>query len=644
MKSNPFSIYSEKKYRKKNHGHSLDWEESSFNEAENPEEYYHGFDLRPKLYALGFVLGAIFLFLAGRLFYLQIFKNDYYRKVADGNHVRVQAVLAPRGIIYDSQGQPLVQNVPSFELVVTPLDLPQNNYEDEVRKLAAIMKFDPDATIAEIKKSNPNSFQEISVIQGLDRDSAIVFEAQADDFPGFSVENNPVRQYADPLIFSHPLGYTGKVNDTELAAHANDNYLLNDYIGKDGLELSYDQFLRGVDGKKQVEVDARGIVKSVLGEIPATPGDSAYLNIDAGLQRFLYNDIITKNGNKKAAAVAVDPRSGKILALLSLPGFDSNLFSQKISVTDYQNLLSDGRHPLFDRAVSGTYPPGSTIKPVIASAALQEQVVTPQTKITDNGDLVVGNFHFHGWKPGGLGPMDVRSAIAMSSDIYFYTVGGGQSNLGISGLGPERLEKYDYLFGMGQKLGIDVPAENSGMIASPEWRKAHYADPAKQAWYLGDTYHESIGQGDMAVTPLQVAMWTATVANGGTLYQPYILNKVVDADGQTVKQNNPEVIRSNFIDAQNIEIVREGMRQTVTAGTARSLNTLPITSAGKTGTAQFDSANPSAAHAWFTAFAPYENPQIAITVLIEAGGEGSSASVPIVRDALQWWAQNRYGK
>ncbi len=639
----PFSIYDSPHKEKRRRVHSLDFEESSFAEAENPEEYAASPIPSKGIAAALCILLIIFGALFGRLAYLQISKGKFYAALARGNNTRVQEILAPRGIIYDSQGTPLVQNVPSFELVVTPVDLPKN-YEDEIAALSKFMGFDANVLAAQIKKYGRNTFQPISAVQDVPRDAALAFETRQAEFPGFAIEDNPVRNYLNSLIFSHLLGYTGKINDSELAANPNSGYLLDDYIGKNGLEYSYEKYLRGIDGEKQVEVDALGKVRSALGEIPPQNGDNLYLNVDAGLQTFLYNDIVAKNGNKKAAAVAVDPQTGQVLALVSVPGYDDNLFARGISETDYAKLENDPNHPLFDRAISGLYPPGSTIKPVIASAGLQEGVINENTKILDNGDLVVGGYNFHGWKPGGLGLMDVRSAIAMSSDIYFYTVGGGQQKLGISGLGIERLAKYDYLFGMGQKLGIDLPGEAAGVIGSPEWRKEHYSDPAKQAWYLGDTYHESIGQGDMEVTPLQDIMWTAAVANGGTLYRPYVVNKVVDNKGNVVLQNKPQVIRSGFIDPKNIQIVRQGMRQTVLSGTAQSLKSLPITSAGKTGTAQFDSANPMAAHAWFTAFAPYENPQIAIVVLIEAGGEGFSAAEPIVKDTLQWWAQNRYLK
>lgn len=636
----PFSIYNSK-FDKSRSGSSLDWEEGALFHAEEPDDYYEGQSTETKSGVYLAALTLIFAVLGFRLGYLQIAHGSQYKALADNNRLRVQTILAPRGIIFDSQNQPLVENVPSFELVATPADLPQDKILETLQNLSAFVTFDVNDVYNKIKQEGPKSFRVVSVAPNLPKDVALVFESKAGDFPGFSIENNPLRQYKEPQVFSHLLGYTGKITDKELASNSSDEYALNDYIGKSGLELSYESYLKGVQGRKQVEVDAKGNMKNVHGQVDPQTGDSLVLNIDGDLQRELYKDIVAKNGNKKAAAVAINPQTGQVLALVSLPGFDNNLFSNGITQKDYSALINDPQKPLFDRAIAGTYPPGSTIKPTIAAAALQENVVTDQTKIFDNGDLVLGGYHFHGWKAGGLGSMDIRSAIAMSSDIYFYTVGGGQAALNIPGLGPERLAKYDYLFGMGQKLGIDLPGEQPGVVASPEWKKQYFNDRASQLWYPGDTYHISIGQGDMLATPLQVAMWTATVANGGTLYKPYVLDKVVDNTGKVVLKNQPTVIRAGFIDPKNIEIVREGMRQTVTSGTARSLSTLPVTAAGKTGTAQFDAADPKATHAWFTAFAPYENPQIVITVLIEAGGEGSSAASPVVKDTLKWWADNR---
>jgi penicillin-binding protein 2 len=632
---------------KQNHSefyNSLDWEEAALQTSEDPEDYYEGHNNEPRSFLFGFFMVVAFSALFIRLGILQVVNGPHYRALAEGNRLRVQYILAPRGIIYDRNDKPIVQNVPNFELVLTPADLPKEGFDSEIDSLAALTAVPAEEIRKKIENANRNSFQAISIATSLTKEATLVFESRASEFPGFTIQNNPIRNYPNPLVYSHLLGYTGKINDRELAAHKDEDYLFNDFIGKNGIEDSYEKYLRGIAGQKQVEVDASAKIKSVIGEIPPTPGNSLVLNIDSELQQRLYDEMVKKNGSHKGAAVAIDPQSGKVLALVSLPGYDTNLFARGISQTNYQALLNSPDHPLLNRTVSGTYPPGSTIKPALAAAVLEEKVVTPETKIFDNGDLVYGGYHFRGWKLSGLGPMDVRSAIAMSSDIYFYTVGGGQERLSIEGLGPERMAKYYELFGMGQRLGIDIQGEATGLIGSPEWRKNRYKERVNQMWYIGDTYHQSIGQGDMLATPLQVAMWTVVVANGGTLYKPYIADKVIDSEGKVVMKNQPEVIRAGFISPQNIEVVREGMKQTVTTGTARSFATLPITSGGKTGTAQFDGADLSRTHAWFTVFAPYENPDIVITVLVESGGEGSEAASPVAKEVLKWWAENRIKK
>jgi penicillin-binding protein 2 len=646
--NNPFAPYTSKKYKLDSHGKSIQpplaWEEGAFGDRDNADDFYEGHTGSQSFWLLAIAVAVVFVVLTGKIVFLQTAKGKYYTQLANINHIRTQPIFAPRGIIYDSQGETLVQNVPNFELDATTADLPKD-YSAEVQALAAALKVDPSQINSKLATLSAGSYQEATVISSIDKDSAVVFESETDQFPGFEVENDPIRQYVDPLVFSHPIGYTGKINADELAANPNDNYLLNDYIGKDGIEESYEKYLRGTNGQHQVEVDASGKAQEVLGDIPPQPGDNVTLNIDAGLQRVLYQDLITKNPGKDSAAVALDPQTGQILALVSTPGFNTNLFATGISQAEYSSLENDPTQPLFNNAISGQYPSGSTIKPVMAAAALQENVVTAETKIDDNGDLVVGAFNFHGWMPGGLGMMDIRSAIAMSSDIYFYTVGGGQQKLGITGLGPERIAKYEAAFGLGAKSGIDLPGEAAGLIASPEERQIRFAgNPAEEAWYLGDTYHESIGQGDQLVTPLQDAMWIATIANGGTLYKPYVVNKVTDANGNVVLQNKPTVIRQVPVSAANIKIVQEGMRQAVTAGTATSLKNLPIEVAAKTGTAQFDDANLSASHGWFAAYAPYQDPQIVIVDLVAAGGEGVDSALPTVKDALQWWAENRYLK
>jgi penicillin-binding protein 2 len=339
---------------------------------------------------------------------------------------------------------------------------------------------------------------------------------------------------------------------------------------------------------------------------------------------------------------------------VSLPGFDSNLFAEGISTENYQKILNDKNLPMFNRAIAGTYPPGSTVKPMLAASALQEGAVKDTTVIQDRGVLVIPNqydpsikYNFFGWKHTGLGAMTVRSAIAESSDIYFYTVAGGHPNSpNVNAMGAEKVAEYYKKFNLGNLTNIDIPGEKSGLVPTPDWKAAYFKnDPILSKWYLGDTYHIAIGQGDVLATPLQVAEWTATIANGGVGYEPQVLNNITDSEtGKVVFQNQPKVLINRFIDNENIKIVQEGMRMTVTQGTARALNTLSVTSAGKTGTSQFDGSDPTRTHAWFTAYAPYEDPQIVITVLVEAGGEGNAISEPVVKEVLDWWSKNRYKK
>jgi penicillin-binding protein 2 len=314
------------------------------------------------------------------------------------------------------------------------------------------------------------------------------------------------------------------------------------------------------------------------------------------------------------------------------------MFSRGITSQEYQNLLTDKNIPLLNRVVSGTYPPGSTVKPMIAIAALTEGVITIKTKILDNGVIKVGSYTFYGYDRSGLGMMDVYSAIARSSDIFFYTVGGGNQDTGFKGLGPEKLAEWYRKFNLGKTLGIDMTNEKPGLVPDPEWKEKVRGEP----WYLGNTYHYSIGQGDLLVTPLQVNSWTATIANNGRIMKPYILSEVKDFENKVIFKREPESISENAFDLTDLKIVQDGMLQTVTSGSARSLSTLPVSIAGKTGTAQFINQNLTATHAWFTSYAPFEDPKIALTILVEEGGEGSTVSVPVAEKVYEWLIQNRW--
>lgn len=646
---NPFEVYTSLKNEK--NSRPLDWEESAADSQTELEEVYDSERSVPDLRFLIALTVLFFLALGGRIFYLQIVQGGQYRALSESNRLRSQVLLAPRGKILDRSGQELAQNSASYNLIATPFDLPKIGLEKEVEKLAEDLQLDRNDILKKLAAANKNSIQPILIKQNISQQQSILFETENFRFIGFSVEEIPVRAYVDAPVFSHVLGYTGLLSPGDLEGKNRDLYASEDYIGKLGIEEQYEDLLHGKNGENLVEVDSSGKLIDVLGENAPVAGNALVLNIDKDLQELLYNGLRLGLTSERGAAVAMNPKNGQVLALVSSPGFNNNLFAPGISQTDYQNLLKDKSQPLFNRSISGVYPPGSTTKPMTALAGLQEGVINQDTVIVDSGQITVPNqyggasYVFRGWKPGGLGSMTVRSAIAMSSDIYFYEVAGGSPNGSFPGLGPDRLAEYFRKFGLGKPLGIDIQGEKSGLVPDPEWKMKYFDnDPISGKWYLGDTYHLGIGQGDLLVTPLQVAQWTAIIANNGVGFKPQIANRAVNQKGEVIWQAQPEILVSDFASKENINIVQEGMRQTVLAGTARALQALPISSAGKTGTSQFDGSNPDRTHAWFTVYAPYEDPQIVITVLVEAGGEGNAVAEPVAREALTWWAKHRYKK
>ncbi len=593
------------------------------------------------------ILGGIILlclsFLFIRLFYLQGFQGSDYKALAEGNKLRTQFVLAPRGLLVDRYGKTIASNTPNFELVAVTADftLDKTEFDGRITQLAAILGMDTNTLSDSVKRLVPNSFAAQTLVQNITKDQALILIAKAQDLKGFVVQDNPVRDYKDPLAFAHLTGYTGKVTAEELEEHK--DYLLNDYIGKSGVELTYEQYLRGIAGKRQAEVDATGDYKKTLAEVPAIPGSNVKLNIDYDLQKKVYDSMtehLKRVGAKRGAAIATNPQTGEVLALVSLPGYDSNLFARGIKSAEFSALINDANIPLLNRTVSGTYPPGSTIKPVMAVAALSEGVVTTETKILDDGVIRVGDFTFYGYERTGLGLMDIYSAIAKSSDIYFYTVGGGNSKTTIKGMGPDKIASWYRKFHLGSALGIDLPSEKGGLVPDPAWKE----EVKKEQWFLGNTYHMSIGQGDVLTTPLQVNSWTATIANGGKVMRPFVLKEVVAQDGKILASGKPKTLEEFIFDPNYIRIVQEGMRQTVTLGSGRALATLPVEISGKTGTAQFDARDLNKTHSWFTSYAPSSNPQIALTVIAEAAGEGHAVAVPISKDVYTWWVENRYQK
>lgn len=574
------------------------------------------------------VLG-ILMVLSIRVGYLVIIRGAFYQDLSAGNSVRSIFLPAPRGIIYDRNGIALVQNVPSLELVATPANLPDT--DDDRRMLAerlrSIFSFDdgePEATLLSLKNDLGSSvILKSSVLQ----DESLLFSSRLSEFPGIVLERSAIREYVDGPVFSHILGYEGKVFAEDLKAHP--EYLPTESIGRQGVEKSYETILRGKRGTERVEVDSLGRVKKALGLFDPERGSDVVLTIDSELQRLIFDvlsaELVSKD-LRRAAAIALDPRDGSVLALVSLPSFDNNLFAKGISGTDYDVLLSDDALPLFNRAIAGEYPPGSTIKPLIASAALAEHIISPEKQIESRGGISIGKFFFGDWKAHGF--TDIRRAIAVSSDVYFYSVGGGYGD--VSGLGMERMKRYEALFGYGSELGIDIPGEKDGFLPDPEWKQERF----HERWYIGDDYHAAIGQGYVLATPLQVLDSIATVANGGTLWKPHLVERIRKLDG-TDEKIEPKAIHEHVVDPSILRIVREGMRLTVTEGTAQSLRDLPVRVAGKTGTAQFGSGKDT--HGWFVSFAPYENPEIALVILVEGQDEEGYNAVPVTKKVYEWY-------
>lgn len=576
------------------------------------------------------VMLSVLSVLAARVFYLSVIKSAEYQEAARRNSLRALTIPAPRGIIYDRFGVPLVYNVPSMDIVLIPADTPEEVSAQEALQRSLQTLFGTEtSTLEEIfSKLDRRSVKPVLIKERISQEEALLFLGRSRDLPGVGLYKTKHRNYVDSLIFSHLLGYEGKIRKEELEIHP--EYLMTDSIGKQGIEKSYESALRGRHGFQRVEVDAFGKVIKELGVVEPESGNDLMTNIDADLQKKIFDSLQTlleKRELKRAAAIALDPRSGAIRAMVSLPSFDNNLFAEGISTEEYRKLSEDPSEPLFNRALSGEYPPGSTIKPVVAAAALAESVVTPSTILDGLGGILrIGAFSFRDWQAHG--PSDIRRAIAESNDIFFYTIGGGYG--GIRGLGMERMKWYENLFGYGEETGIDMPGEADGFIPDPEWKK----EKKGERWYIGDDYHAAIGQGFVLSTPLQILNSVAAIANGGTLYAPRVVSQIRSSDGNVTPVIAP-ILREKFIDSDILRIVREGMRQTVTEGTAQSLKDVPVTVAGKTGTAQFGTDKKT--HGWFVSFAPFETPELAMIVLVEGQGEEGYNAVPVTKEVYDWY-------
>lgn len=571
-----------------------------------------------------------FAVLTYQLVRLQISQGVFNRTLAEGNRIRMREIQAPRGLIYDSKGQVLTQNQPSYNLEIYPLDLPRSkkDRDDVLRKLAIISQIPESEIFDKVNQKGFLTYDPIILKENIDRDTALILEVRTANLAGVAVIKTPIRQYTSLQGLGPILGYVSKMTREDLKE--NPTYKPFYEIGKEGVEASYEKYLKGNPGVLEVEVDSRGQQQRQLAVSDPQPGNNLTLSIDAQLEEKLtlaLERAVVINDSPGGAAVALNPQNGQILAMTSIPTFDNNLFTRQTAATEYQKLIDDPSKPLFNRAVSGTYPSGSIIKPVVAAAGLQDGIIAAATTINAPGEIKVGNYVYPDWKVHGY--TDVRKAIAESVNIFFYAVAGGWDK--IKGLGIARMDYYLEQFGFGEKTGVDLSAEAAGLVPTPEWKEKN----KNEIWYLGDTYHLGIGQGDFLVTPLQMAVAYGAIANGGELINPKIVSKITDKNGNLVWESNKEIIRKNFISEENLQVVREGMRQAVTSGSATLLSDLPVMAAAKTGTAQF--GNEGETHAWEVAFAPYHDPQIVIVVLVEAGGEGYSTAGPVVNNVLSWY-------
>ena len=574
-----------------------------------------------------------FLFLLlTRTAYLQLVRGEYYQSMAEGNRTRIEHIPAIRGGLYDRTGKQLVKNIPSFTDVAIRGDLPRDEGEKRAvfEKLSALLHIDAQELLETVDNAPVSNFEDIPLKNKIPYDNALPILLAIEDIPGIATRESFYRSYPYGEAFSHLLGYVGVMNQSDWELYRAKDYRYSDRIGKTGLEKQYEQQLRGVDGRQKVEVNAVGKPLDVIDTIPPQRGDDLTLSISIDLQEKMYSvleNILDDIGQDKAAAIALDPRNGEMLAMVSLPSFDNNNFIQGLTSAQYSALSDDPSVPLFNRASSGEYPSGSTIKPIIAAAALEEDIVSPSYSVYSSGGLEIGAWYFPDWQAGGHGRTNLRKALAESVNTYFYLIGGGDND-SFQGLGVDMMKEYSRKFGLSYITGLDFPGEADGFLPSPEWKE----EAKGERWYLGDTYHFAIGQGDVLVTPLQISSAFSVFANRGTLYTPHFLRQ------QNQDRKEGVVVNDQVVSKETINAVRAGLRDTVIYGSARSLGVLPISSAGKTGTSQFSSLKDP--HAWFSVFAPYENPEIVLTILIEEG-ETSNVSVRAAREILEWWAEHR---
>ncbi len=582
--------------------------------------------------------------LAIKLAELQVRDGAQLAWLAQANTVHRVVLEADRGIIYDRHGTPLVENSPVWTLAVVPAALPVHAAQraSELAELSRITGVD-EAKMAD-QLLAADAYTDVTVASDITQAQELALEERLPTLGGASIQQRSVRTYIDPLVFGHVVGYVGPIDGAEAKRLLALGYQTDELIGKVGVEAGLESILRGKDGWADEEVDARGQVVKTLAVQSPVPGASAYLSLDASLQRATARSLeagLARDHKTAGATVVIDPRTGEVLAMVSLPGYDTNLFTHGISQADYSKLLNDPDHPLLNRAIAGQYPPGSTFKMVTATAALQEGKITAQTLLSCPPYINVGGWVYHNWATYSLGLMNVAKALATSCDTFFYQVAAM--------VGDVTLAKYARAFGFGQAAPIEMPGVMPGLVPDRIWKQLQCGVPDLNSdscrWTDGDTITFGIGQSYLLTTPLNQAVYVAALANGGQVLKPTILHEVRDATGRIIETQHPDVTGTVPASPQTIEAVRQGMSQEINR--PYNLNYwfraagVPADGGGKTGTAQWGGSGLNLpTHAWFVFFAPYSQPDIAMSVFVERGELSEVEAAPIGVDIMKFYRAN----
>ena len=565
-----------------------------------------------------------------KLWYLQIVKGSEYRIKSENNRIRTETVSPPRGIIYDRNGKILVENRAAFNLAVVPEDV--EDMKSTLVVLSNLSGIPYEELEKNLKERKKTPFEPVVLAEDIDWKTLAKIKSEIYSLPGVIVQVEPKRHYRFPGLASHLIGYIGEVNEHELQnVKYKGKYCIGDCIGKVGIEKVYEHFLVGEPGSREVEVNAKGRKLRVLGERLPLPGKSVFLTIDSDLQETAEKCLEGKVG----AIVAIDPRNGDVLALASSPNYDENMFVRRLSRDEWNSIQTDPKKPLQNRATASMYPPGSTYKVVVAAAGLQEHVINTETNVFCPGFMKLGRRTYRCWKRGGHGNVQLYRALVESCDVYFYQLG--------MKLGVDRIAKYAKEFGLGQKTGIDLDRELPGLIPTAAWKKRRFGVP----WQKGETLSIAIGQGFDLVTPLQMTLAYAAIANGGTLWKPHLVRRIEDTESHETVELNPQKRWKLSISKRNLLFIKKALEGVVNDphGTGKIAKLSDIKVAGKTGTAQVVSAARAIKkgankdmfkdHAWFICFAPVDDPQIVVGVLVEHGGHGSSGAAPLARAMLE---------